>query len=367
MDLPNRDDLFTVGRRFVRTAPNTRINPNLVDVAGSDLNLIVGVPSLMGEAVVAAMARCQAGQFFDSSRKDQLDRLASDRLGLPRKPENPATVDLLLARPTAVAGGGTVAASSRVQTADGTAFSLDVDVVFGSGVLSQTGTGTALVAGVGGNVAAGAIRTFLDAPFDATIVPSNPTPAAGGAAAESDAAFKGRIRGFFATIRRGVLGAIEFGATTVPGVAVSKAYEVENPGTGLPGGAVELIIGDANGNATTDMIQAVRDVMLTYRAAGIPVIVSSGIVVRELVSWLLSYQTGIDTKQAQSNVRAITVALNQFNAPGAPMRRATLLSGASSVPGVIVAHESLVAPAGDVFPVDNNHIIRVLPEDVSFL
>lgn len=366
MDLPDRASLVDVGRKFIRAAPSTKINPNLVDVAGSDLNLILGSNSVMGEAVVAAMARCQAGVFFDSARGDQLDRLASDRMGLVRKPENPAEIDYVLARPTALGGGGTVAAGTRIQTPDGTVFSLDVDVVFGGGDLTHTVAATALVAGPEANVAANARWSFLDAPFDATIVATNPQPAAGGASVESDAQFKGRIRGFFATIRRGVLGAIEFGATTVPGVAVAKAYEIVNPGESLPGGAVELIVGDVNGNATSGMLQAVRDAMLTYRAAGIPVFVSGGIVVNVAVEWALGFQAGIDTVQAKNNVRAISVALAQFNAPGAPLLRATLLAGASSVPGVIVMHTSLIAPAGDEFPINNNHLIRVRAQDVSF-
>lgn len=368
MDLPNRDDLFSVGRSFVRAAPNTRVNPDLVDVLGSDLNLIVGTSSLMGEAIVAAMARCQRGVFFDTARGDQLDRLAADRMGIARKPETPAQVDYQLARPTFGAGGGTIPAGYRIQTPDGTGFALDVDVVFGpTDLVVLVAAATALVSGPDANVTSGANWAFLDQPFDSTIVATNPEPAAGGAPVESDPQFKGRIRGFFATIRRGVIGAIEFGATTVPGVAVAKAYEVENPGEGLPGGAVELIVGDANGNATSGMLQAVRDVMLTYRAAGIPVFVSSGLVVYEGVTWSLAYVAGVDTVQAQSNVRSVTVALSQFLAPGAPLLRGTLISGATSVPGVIVRQGALVAPAGDVFPEDNTQMIRVRPQDVSFL
>jgi uncharacterized phage protein gp47/JayE len=366
-DLPNRDDYFTVGRLYIAAAPNTRINPLLVDVPGSDINLVVGSSSLMGEAISSAVAKCMRGLWVDTARLDQLDRLASDRLGLVRKPATEATIDLVLTRPTAVAGAGTVAATSRVQTADGTVFALDVDVVFGALDLTKTTTGTAAVAGPLSNVPAGAIVSFLDAPFDATIVPSNPNPAAGGADVESDAAFKGRIRGFFATIRRGVLGAIRYGATLVPGVAIATAYEIVNPGESMPGGAVELIIGDVNGNATMDMTQAVKDILLQYRAAGIPVIVSAGTVVPEPVIWSLDYETGIDTVAAQADVRAVTVAVSQFLNPGAGLYRSTLQGAARTVPGVIVRSDSLVAPAGDVFPTDNTKIIRVLPELVTFV
>ena len=367
-DLPNRLDLFDVARRYVRLAPNTRINPDLVDVPGSDINLVCGVGSTIGENLSAAFARCVRGQFFDTARKDQLDRLAADRLGMTRLPETPASVDLALTRPSFAAGAGTVSAGLRVQTADGTQFSLDVDVVFGATDLGPKAVAaTAVIAGPTGNVPALAIASFLDSPFDPTIVPTNAAPGAGGALAESDAQFKGRIRGFFAAIRRGVLGAITFGATQVPGVVIATAFEIVNPGTGLPAGAVQLVVGDANGNATTDMLQAVQDIMIQYRAAGIPVYITAGVVVPEPVSWRLSYLTGVNTVQAQEDVRAVTVAISQFLAPGSPLYRGSLIAAAKTVPGVIISSDSLVAPAGDVFPVDNTHIIRVLATDVTFL
>lgn len=366
-DLPNRLDLFDVARRYVRGAPNTRIDPNEVDVAGSDINLVAGIGSTIGENLSAAFARCVRGQFFETARGAELDRLAGDRLGMTRLPETPATVDLVLTRPTFAAGSGVVSAGLRVQTSDGTQFSIDTDVTFGATDLTKTATATAINAGPTGNVPAGTIGQFLDSPFDPTIVPANPNPAAGGADAESDPAFKGRIRGFFRSIRRGVLSAIAFGATQVPGVAVATAYEIVNPGNALPAGAVQLIVGDANGNATLDMIQAVIDQMIEFRAAGIPVFVTGGIVVNEAVVWNLSYQTGVNTVQAQNDVRAVSAAITQFLAPGSGLYRAALISAAKTVPGVIVSDNSLVAPAGDVFPVDNAHMIRVVATGVSFV
>lgn len=368
MDLPNRAALFAVGRRYVRTTPNTRVNPNLVDVAGSDVNLLVGSASLMGEAAVAAFAACLRGLFAETARGDQLDRLAGDRTGLTRKPESFATVDLLLTRPTALAGGGTVSAGFRVQTPDGTAFSLDVDVVFGALDLQQPARATALVAGPGSNVPAGAITSFLDAPFDGTIVPSNAGPAAGGSDEETDAQFRGRYIGFFKALRRGTLGAIEFGALQVPGVAVATAIEVVNPGNALPAGAVTLVVGDQDGNATDSMLTAVRDELVQWRAAGIPVFVFGGLVVREPVIWRgLAYQTGVDTVQAQDDVRSVTVAITQFIKAGDPLRRSDLFAAARTVPGVIIPDSALAAPVGDVFPTDVFHIIRVEPDDVSFV
>jgi len=76
---------------------------------------------------------------------------------------------------------------------------------------------------------------------------------------------------------------------------VATAFEIVNPGSGLPAAAVELVISDQNGNSSQAMIQGVTDNLLTYRAAGIPVFVSGGQIQYEQVVYDLDFQAGIDT------------------------------------------------------------------------
>lgn len=364
--LPSRADLFTVFRQSLLAAPLSRLNPAVVDVAGSDLNLIAGAASLMGEEVSAQVAQCLLDCFSDTAEKDALDRLAGDRYGLVRLAATPSTVTLQFARPTAGAGAGVIQAGTRVQTPSGTQFATDVDLAFGSGDLTKTVTATALIVGPDSNTAPAQITGIVDAVFDATIAVSNPGWAAGGSDPESDAMFRGRIRAFFATLRRGVIGAIEFGARQVPGVAVATAYEVENSLTGDPAGAVELIIADANGNASDTMVRQVKDVLLAYRACGIPVFVSGGTVVYQPVTWSFAIDTGYAQQAVRDEVAAVTVAVTQFLKPGQTLLRATLIAAAHTVPGVVLTDGSLAYPLADTVPASTNVLIRVRSTDITF-
>jgi hypothetical protein len=373
-DLPARTDLFAAGRRSIVTTTGTRINPAVIDIPGSDLNILLGAMSLMGEEVVSRLAFCLRGLFVETAREDQLDRVAFDRYGLTRFSAVPATVTLSISRPAGPAPAGTIPAGLRVRTPDGTEFATDVDQAWLLGQLGpQEVTATALVAGPDGNVASGVITQFADPPFDSTFVVNNPDPAAGGMESESDAQFRSRIRDFFPTIRRGTLGAIEFGARQVPGVAVATAIEVNNPpescscsGDPLPACAVQLIIADVNGNASATMMQQVREELLEYRAAGIPVQVIAGIVDNELVEWDIDTLSNFDSAQVVEEVRAVTVAVAQFLAPGATLFRSTLIAAARTVPGAIVRDDSLVVPATDIVPATPQTIIRIVSTDVTF-
>lgn len=380
-DLPSRADLFDAGRRFIKTEalvnPNLRITPPIADVRGSDVNLILNIGSTMGEQLSAAWARCMKGLFISTATGAALDKKVFDACGgMLRKPSNAATVDLVLARPNAGAGSGTIDAGARCTTAAGSIFSLKTDVSFGSTDIIRPAIGVAAVVGTTQNVPAGALTSWVDAPFDPTITVFNSVPAAGGTSAESDPQLKGRALTFFLTVRRGILAAIQYGATAgdpanpsnaINGVAIATAYEIVNPGTALPAGAVQLIIGDADGNASQAMVQAVIDKMLEFRCAGIPVFVSGGRVIFEPVVYDLEFLSGVDTEQAAAAVAATAAAISQFNRPGQKLLRSDLIAAARAVPGVVVNDGSLLAPLGDVVPTSNQQIIRVRQQDVSFL
>ena len=366
-EFPTRGELFSIGRAAVAATPNIKINPAMVDVPGSDLNLAVGVPSVMGEECSARAAMALRGAFAELARGSALDRVLFDRYGLLRFSAQPATVDLVLSRPGPGTLADTIPAGSVVQTPDGIQFGLDVDSVWGSGDLSDTVSATALVNGSGGNVVAGSVTSWGATLFDPSITVTNPSPASGGIDAENDVQFLGRARGFFPTVARGTLGAIEFGAKQVPGIAVATATEIVNSTTGYPAAVVQLVVGDQNGNASSALLKAVANALLAYRAAGIYVQVISGIVFQQSVQWELAFATGIDEALAVSRVRAVTVAVAQFLAPGSTLLRSSLISAAQSVPGVIVNDSSLALPAGDVVPTSPQQMIRVAAGDVTFL
>ena len=362
---PTRAELFTLGRAAIAATPNIRINPSVVDIPGSDANLLVGAPSVMGEECSARAAMALRGAFAELARGSALDRALFDRYGLLRFSAQPATVDLVLSRPGPGTLTGTIPAGSVVQTPDGVQFGLDVDATWGSGELGITLPATALQNGSGGNVVAGSVTSWGTTIFDPSITVTNPAPASGGIDAEDDVQFLGRARGYFPTIARGTLTAIAFGAKQVPGVAVATATEIVNP-NGYPAAIVQLVVGDQNGNASSALLRAVANALLAYRAAGIYVQVIGGIVFEQSVRWALAFATNTDEDLVMNRVRAVTVAVAQFLAPGATLLRSSLISAAQSVPGVIIGDGSLLLPAGDVVPTSGQQMIRVLSTGVTF-
>ncbi len=364
--LPSRTDLFAVFRRSVLGAALARINPAVIDVAGSDLNLLAGACSTMGEEISAQLAGCLQDHWSDTASGAGLDRLAADRYNLTRLGATPATVVLTFSRTTNAGGAGVVPAGTRVQTSAGSQFATDVDSTFGALDLSATVTATALIVGPDANVSPLQITSIVDSLFDGTITVTNPSWAAGGTDVETDPAFRARIRDFFSTLRRGTLGAIEFGARQVAGVAVAKAIEVVNP-DGMPAALVQLIIGDAAGNASAPMIQAVEDELLSWRAGGIPTSVIGGTVVYQAVTWALAVDTGFDQQRALAEVSAVTVAVAQFLRPAVTLYRATLIAAARTVPGVIISDSSLQLPLADTVPSTNDTIIRIRATDITFV
>lgn len=378
-DLPSRAQIFAAGRAYVKQQalinPNVRITPAIVDVAGSDVNLLLGIGSVMGEQLTASFVKCMSSLFVSTARGAALDRKIYDNFQITRNPANAATADLVLQRPTFTAGGGTILAGSRITTPGGNIFSLQTDVPFGATDLEQPASGYAAIVGPDQNVIKNTLTAWVDPPFDGTITVKNPGPAAGGTLGESDDQFKARALSYFLSIRRGILAAIQAAATTIDpsnpnktlrGVTIATAYEIINPGTALPAGAVQLIIGDDNGNASQAMVQAVIDNLLFFRSAGIPVFVSGGQVQFEQVIYSLDFAAGTDTVGASQQVAAVVVAITQFNKPGQNLLRSSLLAAAKAVPGVIVPAGAVVAPVGDVVPPNINTILRVRQQDVSF-
>jgi uncharacterized phage protein gp47/JayE len=364
--LPLRNDFFRIGRRSIVNTPGQRINPGVVDLPGSDANLIVGAMAVIAEAIMVAQASCARDTFSETAVGPGLDRVVFDRFSLSRFPATPATVTLVLSRPTAAYGAFTYPAGGRVQTAGGIQFATNTDAVFGALTLSVTVFATALVAGPSSNTSVSTLTAFVDNPLDTSLLVTNSEGAAGGTVAETDTQFRGRVRNFFPTIRRGTLGAIEFGALQVPGVAVATAIEAENP-SGLPAGLVQLVVGDRDGNASLQMLTDVRNILVTYRAAGIPVQVTGGLPVFQPVVWRnIAFVTGVDQALVIEQLRAVTSAVSTFLAPGDPLFRSRLITAAQTVPGAIINDQALASPAGDVYPATIEEVIRVRPIDVSF-
>lgn len=366
--MPSRDDFFQIGRQAIITTPDIQFSKEIVDVQGSDINVINGMAAVVAESLIARLAKCMRELFAATARGSAQDRVIVDRSNLIRKDEHTATVSTLrLARPTAGAGAGIVPAGTRVQTTGGVQFGLDNDVSFGAlDLVKSDVAGTCLTAGVDGNAAQGLITQIVDVPFDATITVLNLAAASGGLPIEDDIRYLGRYRGFFPTIRRGTKGAIQQGGLDTDGVAVATAFEILNE-VGFPAGLTQLVVGDLDGIASGTTVQAVKDNLLGYRCLGIPVDVFTGLTTFQPVTWgNLQFDPGVAQGQKLKELAAVTVARTQFYAPGATMFRSDLIAAAKAVQGVRIQDSSLIIPAGDVVPTDVEQVLRTRDIDVTF-
>jgi hypothetical protein len=356
-DIPNRPELFEVFAETLITRGESRpvgqrLTPEQIRTPGSDINLIGGSVSVMGEEVGRALARSVSDLTLDGASGEALDRYVADRYSpyIARKSAAPARVGLQFTRTSTGAGAVTQSTGTVLRTPGGVRFESLADAALGVGSLGpSTVAGRAVEAGIDGNVAENTITAFVTARADPTMLVTNPERAAGGDFTESDESLRERARAFYGQARRGILGAIEFGALTVPGVRQALAEEQLNS-IGVPNGFVFLYIADANGQSNTLLNQEVELALLEYRAGGIIVDVFGATPTYQAIQYLLSYRSGTDTAAAFDAVRAATVARVNSLAPGATLERSLLFEVARSVDGVIVGDDAIVLPAGDVVP-----------------
>jgi hypothetical protein len=356
-DIPTRAELFEVFAQELFTRGEARpvgqrITPEQVRTPGSDINLLGGGVSAMGEEATRALGRSVSDLTLDGASGEALDRYVADRYSpyIARKSAAPARVGLQFTRTSTVAGAVTQSTGTIVRTPGGVRFDSLADAAFGAASVGPvTVNGRAVEAGTSGNVDAGTITAFVTARADPTMLVTNPERAAGGDFTESDESLRERARAFYGQARRGILGAIEFGALTVPGVRQALAEEVLN-NLGVPNGFINLYIADANGQSNSVLNEEVRLALLEYRAGGIIVTVYGATPTYQAIQYLLRYQSGTDTAAAFDAVRAATVARVNQLAPGATLERSLLFEVARSVDGVIVEDDAVVVPAGDVIP-----------------
>ena len=377
-DLPTRQELFDRWRDGALTTPGTRISAREIDREGSDLNLMGAAMSLMGEEIVRRMARALAGVFEDTAESDALDRVVFDRKGLPRLPTAPSVGEVQLNRPTFAAGAGTIPGGdpgtgppspTRIRTNRGIIYTLTRNAIFGATDLGPiTVDIQAELAGLAQEVDALQSWSFVDTPFDETITIANADETAGASDEEADPNYKSRAKAFFPTIRRGTLGAIEFGFASTPGIASVSVIEVIAAGTGLPACSVQGFILDAldQGNETL----AARGLLtqLEFRAAGIPVQAIAGTPQFVNVDFVgTSFDTSIvlDTSQAADDVRSFIVAALNNQRPGQNLLRSTIIAAAKNVPGFVIEDSDLVEPAGALIPASSDIAFRTLREKIQ--
>lgn len=349
MDLLSRLDLQEIGRRYM-LARATKIDPAQVDTQGSDANLFVGSTSFMGSAITQQIASRVNALFLDGAEKEDLDRYAFDRYQLPRKGAAPARGSAKLFRPTAALGAGSLALGTKVKSLTGIEYVTTEVAQFGVLTLAVVVKVKAVQAGKDFQVGRNQLRRVVGA-FDPSIQAINEDPTAGGEPVEDDIDFRERIRDYWATARRGTLGAISFGARAVAGVTSAQASEALNGG-GQPARVVNMAIADSSGVANAALAAEVQTRLLEYRAAGIQVILTTSIPQIVDVVLQLSFAAGVDTSTIGEAIRAAVFEfVNGLPVSGTLYRQELgALLQRFRPQGLLSGQETIVEPAGDLVP-----------------
>lgn len=360
--MPSRLDLFALGRDYV-VQRATKIDPAQVDVEGSDVNIFVGVASVIGDQIIKQLAFRTAALLLDGADDEDLDRYALDRYQLSRKGASPARGSVRIFRTATTAGAGVVPIGTKMVTNVGSEYITTTTASFGASDLTSSANVRAVEAGKLPQVGANAIVRFSNPAglFDASLQVINDAPTAGGEDAEDDDTFRARIRDFWKSARRGVLAAIEFGALTVEGVVSAQAIEVLTVGA-APARLVNLFISDSTGVASDALAQEVRSALDDFRAGGIQVLISTSLPLIVDVQLRLSFRANVDTLTLTDNVRNAVVAfINSL-----PVNGALYVGQLFSVlqrfaeDGLIVNQGSLVSPVGDLIPATGQTIRTTL-------
>lgn len=246
----------------------------------------------MADMVLRYAAQRFKETFIDGARGDALVALVNDHYNIQKDPATSAAVVVRLSR-TSSGAGGTIEAGTRVATAldgngDEVQFTTDVDQVVGAGDNGPFDIpATCTVTGPSGNVSAATVTRVIDQLFD-TFTVTNPSAAGGGNLEESDLELQQRARNFWTTLRRGTLAALEFGARLVTSVRIVKAIEDEDTGD------VTVVVSDADGNSTAQMIADVEAELENWRAASTIVTVAGSTPLLVDVVGTMEVDDGID-------------------------------------------------------------------------
>jgi len=348
----SRLDAYEIGRAYV-LQHSKRIDPKVLDTSGSDANLVVGSTAYMASAVSNQIAENAANLFLNSCFGEDLDRYVYDRYLMTRLGASAALGTVLFTRRTAV-GVGAIPSGTKLTTLTGLEYLTLASANFGASDLTARVDVRAAQAGKASQVGQNAIRSF-ETPtqiFDQTIVLTNPETTAGGEDVEDDDTFKQRVRDFWRSARRGTLGAIEFGARSVPGVVSAMAVDELVSLSGGPVRAVRLLISDSSGVASDALAAKVSSALVDFRAGGIFVRVDLSLPQIVDVGFRPTVAAGVDSVTLVQAVQAALVTYVNSLGVGQTLHlgdlRAVLSRFMSS--GLVANQRTIVAPVADVFP-----------------
>ena len=350
---PSFDDLLTQfsAEALLQLPPTTP----LAFLEGDVSTALQHGAAAMADAVIRIVVQLFKDTFIDTARGDALAALVNDHLNIQKQAATFAQATVAFSRTSGGTGGslpvGFPVASQIDASGNSQVFTLDTAVTFGAADNGpHSASVTAQIAGRAGNVAVGLITRLIGTPFDATITCTNAAVAGGGNDAESDDELRVRARNFWTTLRRGTLGALEFGALVVPAVRIARA--TEDPVSGI----VTLVVTDSDGNSTVQMVSDVVTEIENWRAAGSIVTVAGGAALVVNVTGTLVADAGVDTSVLGALAAAAVAGRMAKQRQGETLYLDSIKSAAIGVDPDALDALVLTAPVADVTPTANQVI-----------
>jgi uncharacterized phage protein gp47/JayE len=349
---PSFDDLFNAGR-----AELVLRRPDLFAEPGDVTDFLLAAAAAGADYSVGYAARLFGQLFLDTAAGDDLHALGDDRYGIAAQAAAKAQVTVTLTRPTFDAGAGSVAAGSIVATQyDALGRTVEFETLalasFGATDVTKTVAAQAMVAGAAGNVSAAAISRVVSTIFDPTITVTNTFRAAGGAEAESDQAYRERVRTFPLTLRRGTLAALEYGAKQVPGVVTAKATE---DGTGF----VTLYVADSTGNSNAALDTLVKAEIENWRAAGVVVNVNGAVPVTQNLQFSVLAKPGFDVVANTTIIQAAVTSRMAKLSMGETLYLDELKAAVIALDPDRIQRVTFTTPPADVVPPAPSNVLRI--------
>ena len=363
---PTREDFFAVGARELLARqqsrpPGKRVTLAAIQTTGTNVNSALAGMAAMCDEVMRHAAIRFGELFLDSSEGEALARLVADHIDpdLAWKQPARAVVPLLFTRAIPPSSGSayTVASGTVVRTATGIEFHTVEDASFPVNSTGPVGpiAAEALLAGTAGNVDTDTLEQFAQQPSDLGISVTNLEFASGGTDIETSQEFLSRARVSRRAQRRGILGAIELGALSIPGVK-TVIVEEDLDDNGEQTGLIRIYVADANGRSNSALCALVRDALVEYRCCGIvPSVVATAPLLAS-IAYSLPLLAGYDATAAATQLKTLAVALVNQLKPGQVLQRSLLTAIARTVPGYVVSDSSVVTPSDDQAPFSSKTI-----------
>lgn len=301
--------------------------------------------------------------FFATATGDDLDNLAYDRFQLLRQAAIKAVGTVNLSRATVDLGNIVIAAGTIFSTnadTDGNVYRYQTITPAVMTGLSLSVIVEAVDAGSDSNVVAGTIVNIETTLSDSSIVATNSQAMAGGTEAEDDEAFRQRVLDYLLNLRRGTVDAVEFGAKEVAGVVFATVDESHVDVDGI----VDVYIADVNNEANDELITAVSDNLINWRAAGVPTSVFAVSTTTATITLDITYTAGVDQTSVQEDIINALVTFIDTLEIGDTLYLARIYQIVMDTDGV--ENVDIVAPVADVVPAIGERVIAE-EDDILFV